>query len=873
MELTKLNLTLPLTPPCSIPIHTGIPFPRGELFTSTTLYMMTAQQDILDTHAVVTSRWPDGSIQWATIYTLIPSAFPAGQHQLTLMAGVTPVLTTANVLPTDTGVSIETDKLRISHSTERLGSFDLQVEQDSPPLKHSVLYLTENDKQLYGAIEHSNITEHNGIFTRYENTGSFITCNPGDPTEQADTQHSIKFQSSWTLYNNAPFIAFSITVRNPNAATHPNGLWDLGDPASTWINAFQLNVEGANFCVSLSPEIDSSWNETTQPFTLTQYSSGGPNWNSPNHKNAEASIPFSIRGYTVSQDPAESIKGQRASPIIYANMLGSETGVGIYLENFWQNFPTAISTSKTNICLDLFPNISGPIELQAGEQKTYTGYFYVGNAKTALEHYRQPATLSVAANWFANCNVLPWFQPKQSKNSTQSLIQAAITGSDSFFHKREIVDEYGWRNFGDLYADHETLGYTGTDIFVSHYNNQYDPIYGFLRQFALSGDHRWFELANDLAHHVIDIDIYHTEEDRSEYNLGPFWHTDHYLDAGTSTHRTYSKDHLLTEPNTGGGPGGQHCYTTGLMYHYWFTGEAASKQTVLDLTQWITDYYEGTGGLMDVALNFKNRSDPGLKKQFSNKHAYPLDRGIGNYINALLDSHALTSNYQYIQKAEQIIRQTVHPNDPIALRDLENVEDTWFYTVFFQALIRYLQRKELIDEKDEPFQYARATLLHYANWLVAHEQPYLDKPDILEYPNHTWTAQDIRKANMAYCASQYAQTQQESEKLLAWAEKHNNYVVQTLSTTEEKTFTRILAILMQNAGPHDFYQSRPELHNYGAINYEAFGHSPLEKPSNTVIAITKPVLKALCKFSLKHELDWLKRRTGTTQHYSETRGN
>ena len=32
--------------------------------------------------------------------------------------------------------------------------------------------------------------------------------------------------------------------------------------------------------------------------------------------------------------------------------------------------------------------------------------------------------------------------------------------------KRERADEYGWRHFGDLYADHETLGYDGDDIFV-----------------------------------------------------------------------------------------------------------------------------------------------------------------------------------------------------------------------------------------------------------------------------------------------------------------------------------------------------------------------------------------------------------------------
>ena len=82
------------------------------------------------------------------------------------------------------------------------------------------------------------------------------------------------------------------------------------------------------------------------------------------------------------------------------------------------------------------------------------------------------------------------------------IFQDSLTGKNNFYQKREIVDEYGWRNFGDIYADHETDGYEGDDLFVSHYNNQYDPIFGFLRQFALSGNAQWFDLANDLAHHV-----------------------------------------------------------------------------------------------------------------------------------------------------------------------------------------------------------------------------------------------------------------------------------------------------------------------------------------------------------------------------------
>ena len=42
-----------------------------------------------------------------------------------------------------------------------------------------------------------------------------------------------------------------------------------------------------------------------------------------------------------------------------------------------------------------------------------------------------------------------------------------------------------------------------------------------------------------LARHIMDIDLYHTENDKSGYNGGLFWHTVHYRDAGTSNHRTF----------------------------------------------------------------------------------------------------------------------------------------------------------------------------------------------------------------------------------------------------------------------------------------------------------------------------------------------
>ena len=84
-------------------------------------------------------------------------------------------------------------------------------------------------------------------------------------------------------------------------------------------------------------------------------------------------------------------------------------------------------------------------------------------------------------------------------------------------NRREPSDEYGWRNFGEIHADHEEKHYPGATPLVSHYNNQYDPVMGTLLHYLRTGDEDWLRLCADPlpARHVIDIDIYHTQKDKA----------------------------------------------------------------------------------------------------------------------------------------------------------------------------------------------------------------------------------------------------------------------------------------------------------------------------------------------------------------------
>src|SRR5205085_1892300 len=121
----------------------------------------------------------------------------------------------------------------------------------------------------------------------------------------------------------------------------------------------------------------------------------------------------------------------------------------------------------------------------------------------------------------------------------------------------------------------------------------YDVVLGTLVHYLRTGDERWLAIFAPLARHVIDIDIYHTSEDRAAYNGGLFWHTDHYRDAATGTHRCYSRANQQPDRPYGGGPCNEHNYTTGLLHYYYLTGDPLAREAVLSLADWVVGMDDG----------------------------------------------------------------------------------------------------------------------------------------------------------------------------------------------------------------------------------------------------------------------------------------
>jgi hypothetical protein len=532
--------------------------------------------------------------------------------------------------------------------------------------------------------------------------------------------------------------------------------------------------------------------------------------------------------------------------------------VAAAIPGFWQEFPKQIEATSDQLKIALFPGRFPDLhELQGGEQKTQAfqvDFFALSDSLSgALTPLQGMATPSVyqASGIFAD---LP---------GEDDLVDH-FTSAEKILAKREVVDEYGWRHFGEVHADHEAVNHQGAESFVSHYNNQYDFVGGAYRKAFATGNASWLEIAADLARHVRDIDLYHTDEDREEYNRGLFWHTDHYAAAGLSSHRSYSREQkgAYELHSGGGGPGAEHCYTIGLMLHYFQTGNPDFKQAVIDLAEWELLALTGPQTLLAALKRGVGylqlwRFNRGSGRPFPR---HPLTRGTGNAIVACLDAFEVSGDRKFLDRAQTLIRHSLHPEDDLSGRDLLNAEIAWSYTVLLSAVAKFLDKKAELVEFDSSFAHARASLLAYAGWMAEHEYPYLEKPEILEYPNETWAAQDLRKSVVFYQAARYADSIEQQKVFFERARFFFSYTQEELLKHPNSSLSRPIVLMLQNGWVGKCLRGALSKRTFGSLAAPVGRPTPSLSLGKVLGRIGSELIQALPQTSLKRELAWFRAR-------------
>jgi hypothetical protein len=843
------------------PVCFGVPFKKGQLHKPEALSIYNGHGRFVPMQTTTLGLWSDNSVKWLLLeFQAVVDANSESQYYA--------VLDQPRQIDKKILVCNENNSLMVNTGRAR---FHIEKETFVPFTK-----IVSSGKDLYGdrrgrcflAIDGKEITPKVvGIEVEHEGPIRTTILIQGNFSSRGNKK--INFISRLNFFADKSLIKIDFTLRNSRAAYHPGGLWDLGDKASLIFRElcieFPLENKSLHDIVYSLQNGSHTGSANGKELLIYQESSGGENWNSPNHKNRFGRVPFRIKGYHVYEGNKLVDRGDRATPVIWIG--SSKTGISMSIPYFWQNFPKAIEVKDNSLQIGLFPKYFEDMhELQGGEQKTETFFIDFSSQPSDLMWVRDPLTPFIRPEEYERSGVIPNFKLDHNNVNYDylKLINAAIKGDNSFIAKREVIDEYGWRNFGEIYADHEAVN-SSDDYFISHYNNQYDLIYSAFRQYISTNDISWYRTMIELAAHVRDIDIYHTDEDRDEYNHGLFWHTDHYVDAATSTHRSFSKEHLNTKGPRfcGGGPGTEHCYSTGLMYEYFLTGDVACRDAVIQLADWSIKALSTPTTLLGLLYMIKNKLPVWInvfKGMREASHIFPLSRRTGNALIACLDAFELSGNTSYIRKAEEFINGCVHPCDYVANRNLLDAESHWSYTVFFSAVGRYLDKKIDIDEIDMIYEYARESLVVYAKWMLENEYPYLEKKETLEFQTETWPAQDMRKSCVLYYAAKYS----EGDLKKAFIEKAGFFFessVRGIQSFPTKNLTRPVALLLQNGWVEPFLknnsvESAPKLSG----DFDFSSAPAFLTRADVIKQIGSDPLSALKNSSIRKELLWIRNR-------------
>jgi len=787
------------------PVRLGIPLARGRCVDERQVCLVDTEGLGHPLQTRVLDRWSDGSIRWLLVDFKADHDGAAAASAYDLVLGGKPVASRnldIAVTKLDTGVAIDTGAARFLLGPGEHFPFKEVLVSDEPAMDgHRSRFNVVNDLGEQSSLTISDIEiEENGPIRAIARVHGWVRF--------ASRNESLQVVARMHFLAGSATVRTDLTMRNPRRAGHPGGIWELGDAGSMYIGDASVVVAlasvGGHVSLRCSPEPGMPFEACDDLVEVYQDSSGRPNWSSRNHLTRAGSVTPVFQGYRYRR-PQET-RALQATPVLSVSRGANQLVVAV--PQFWQNFPKALEAAGDALTLRLFPKQATPAhELQGGEQKTHTFFMAFGVDEVSdvpLDWTRAPLFACATSRHYSASGAVPYLIPAaDDPNSAYlALVRTAIEGEDTFERKRDVIDEYGWRNFGDLYADHEQAFYSGPERpLISHYNNQYDAVGGFAIQFMRTGDPRWWHCMADLATHVVDIDRYHTDDDKSSYNHGFFWHTAHYVDAGLSSHRSYPRAPGIA----GGGPSAEHNYTSGLVLHYYLTGDPRSRDAVIEAGRWVIDADDGS----KTPFRWLSRAHTGSVSCTHSPSYHGPGRGAGYSINALVDAHQLTGDAAFLRKAEALIHRCIHPADEIDGRGLLDAERRWSYIVFLYVLGRYLDYKAERNETGHDYSYACASLLAYARWMAAHEFPFLERGQELEYPTETWAAQDMWKSDVFKFAAKHT-AGDERAQFLERAGFFFRYSTDTLLRVATHSLTRPTVLMLSHGYMQAFFQRHPE---------------------------------------------------------------
>ena len=404
---------------------------------------------------------------------------------------------------------------------------------------------------------------------------------------------------------------------------------------------------------------------------LYQDSSGSEHWsryrNRKYHPRPNSYVTF--KGYRIYKGGRELLRGDRADG--WMDVAGRSAGVTVGVEDFWQNFPKALSAAKDgSVEIGLFPGrYAGRFCLRSGEHKTHEVLLdFFGGGGNGGDDSRarglcRPLRLEPSAEWFAKTRALGDLRPYDAKNyrayevrnlSAVGIFPEGARRGASLFSRRDEHEFYGWMDYGDVPMDFETPS--------GQWGMKYDMDYHMAQQYARTLRPQWWDLFVAADKHTRDIDIHHQPHHPViHFVKGGVWaHSLHGEPGHKNPHR--NRNHFTKDLCFGG---------RGTATLYYFTGDWKSHDACLEIAE------------NALARYMSPQKDPG-DAAANNRMGW---RGDACTLNRLLEGYLLRGDERLRRHARWQVKSCAFDGRPARHEAIS----LWSSVFYMMALARYVE--------------------------------------------------------------------------------------------------------------------------------------------------------------------------------------
>ncbi len=492
----------------------GVILPRGMVADPGSLRVLGISGQPLPAQFETLASWPDGSIKWVLVS--FPADCPAGataSFTLTDRALPAPSCPPLRVTEEPGRVVIETGVLRSVLDREHFDLFgELWLDHDRDGAFSAAERVTPAGEPAAGLRL---LQDRGRLFDGRQGQVDSLAVESAGPLKAVvmvkghlgdqDGPGALSYTARLHFYAGTGFtrVFFTLENRQPTVPL-PGAHWVLGQPGAELFEDFSLATRLA-FDGPITVSVGDGPRELLDRMVVRsrggiyQESSGGENWFHRAHMNREGDLPLTFRGAKIFLDGKEPHTALR--PDAWLHACDRRFGLAVAVRHFWQNFPKALTadsdgTVRVGLWPEEFPDLH---ELQGGEIKTHelAFFFHTGpqgstrdenRIATTMGAFHHPLAVRAPAEWYLASGFFDDAAPYDPQRfpDYERYMQGALQGkAANLAADFETNDEYGWRDFGDTWANNEidqTRGPHHGRLASSHFNLEYDFGYGMLFQ-------------------------------------------------------------------------------------------------------------------------------------------------------------------------------------------------------------------------------------------------------------------------------------------------------------------------------------------------------------------------------------------------------